>query len=235
MTGQVLDAGARTRSPGLSRQADKSADATGRKAYRMPRKRMSKKSQKNEEPLLPRVAEGDPSAFQECVDRYKSLLWWLARKWVGADAEDAVQEVFVHIWKNAGRFDPSKASEQTFVAMIARRRLIDMYRSADRKPKSDALDDHQSLVGQRPETIEASADATLAWEAMNSELNEKERRILRLSIEQGMSHSEIASHCDMPLGTVKTYIRRSLGRIRERLNQSDAPSLSQGSGTGSRS
>ncbi len=217
MTGQVLQ---RPRTKASESAPSKSTPSAG-PAYRIAPERMSPAKKKAPEPILPRVAAGDPAAFQECIDRYKSLLWWLARKWVSADAEDAVQEVFVHIWKNAGRFDASKASEQTFVAMIARRRLIDMYRSKGRRPKSDALDDHQGLVGQRAEAIEANAEASIAWDAMNSELNAKEREILRLSIEQGMSHSEIASYCDMPLGTVKTYIRRSLGRIRGKLESSE--------------
>ena len=52
-------------------------------------------------PLLPRIASGDPAAVQECMARYKSLVWWLARRQAGTDAEDAVQDIFIELWKNA--------------------------------------------------------------------------------------------------------------------------------------
>lgn len=185
---------------------------------RRPKKSMSAKK----EPVLPRVAEGDPAAFQECVDRYKSLIWWLARKWVGADADDAVQEIFLNIWRNAGRYDASKAAESTYVAMIARRRLIDLTRKRGRRPDHEPIDDQIGLIGQLPQSVEAVAEVALAERVISDQLNENELEVLTLSIHEGMSHSEIASSLDMPLGTVKTHIRRSLGKIRDRIAASNA-------------
>ncbi len=169
------------------------------------------------EPILPRVAAGEPEAFQECVDRYKSLVWWLARKWVGVDADDAVQEIFLNVWRNAGRYDPTKAAESTFVAMIARRRLIDLCRRRGRRPNMESIDDHVSLVGQLPGAVEANAEISLARRVIAEQLNDNERAVLSLSLHEGLSHSEIASSLDMPLGTVKTYIRRSLAKVRDQL------------------
>ena len=62
--------------------------------------------------VLPRVAAGDPGAVEECLDRYGGLVWSLARRHtrMRGEAEDAVQEIFLALWKNAGRFDRSKAS-----------------------------------------------------------------------------------------------------------------------------
>jgi len=87
--------------------------------------------------ILERVAQGDPSAPAECIDRFSGLVWSLARRLCASasDAEDAVQEIFIDVWKSAGRFDPSIASETTFVAMIARRRLIDRGRRRMRRPE----------------------------------------------------------------------------------------------------
>ena len=70
--------------------------------------------------LLPRVAQGDRAALNECIQRYGSLVWSLARRASpsASDAEDAVQEIFVEVWKSASRFDPRIAGESTFVAMI---------------------------------------------------------------------------------------------------------------------
>ena len=82
-------------------------------------------------PLLPRIAAGDERAVRECVGRYASLVWSLARRWSvdALDAEDAVQEVFVDLWRTAARFDATRASEAGWVAMVARRRLIDRSRT----------------------------------------------------------------------------------------------------------
>ena len=78
-------------------------------------------------PILTRVARGDSAAVRECIDRYGGLVWSLARRFFAntADAEDATQDVFIHLWKSAGAYDPAIASEAVFVTTIARRRLID--------------------------------------------------------------------------------------------------------------
>lgn len=170
-------------------------------------------------PLLPRIASGDPVAVEECVKRYKGLVWSLARRYAGNagnDAEDAVQEIFIDLWKSAPRFQESVASEAAFVAMIARRRLIDRRRRTERQPRLDSLDAEYGPEPQAAGNAEWGAEAALAARAIG-ELQEKERQVLWLSVAQGMSHSEIAEHTQIPLGTVKTYARRSLQRVRERL------------------
>ncbi|HEY1068798.1 MAG TPA: sigma-70 family RNA polymerase sigma factor, partial [Pirellulales bacterium] len=88
--------------------------------------------------LLPRVAAGQPSAVDECLARYGGLVWSLARRHTNntSDAEDAVQEIFIDLWRSAARFNPQAASEATFVAMIARRRLIDRRRKQSSAPQA---------------------------------------------------------------------------------------------------
>ena len=167
-------------------------------------------------PLLPRIASGDPVAVEECVKRYKGLVWSLARRYAGNDAEDAVQEIFIDLWKSAPRFQESVASEPAFVAMIARRRLIDRRRRTERQPRLDSLDAENGPEPQAAGNAEWGAEAALAARAIG-ELQEKERQVLWLSVAQGMSHTEISEHTQIPLGTVKTYARRSLQRVRERL------------------
>jgi len=84
----------------------------------------------DETPLLPKVARGDQTAVVECLKRYQNLVWSLARRSCvdRESAEDAVQDIFLKLWKIADRYDASVASETTFVAMIARRTLIDLSR-----------------------------------------------------------------------------------------------------------
>jgi len=167
--------------------------------------------------ILQRIASGDKAAVQACIDRYAGLVWSLTRRMSlnGADAEDAVQEIFVEIWRNAFRFDPNIASETAFIAMIARRRLIDRRRRMSRQRDRGTLDE-TSPTRVDPPKAELGEEAAIAARAME-ELSGEQQRVLRLSLLQGLSHEKIATATGLPLGTVKTHARRGLLRIREML------------------
>jgi RNA polymerase sigma-70 factor (ECF subfamily) len=167
--------------------------------------------------LLHRIASGDRSAVQECLKLYGGLVWSLARRMSPNtdDAEDAVQEIFIDIWKNADRFDDTKASETTFVAMIARRRLIDRLRKTNRQPNVDSLEDILVEPSNRVDReMQISIEAKEAAKAMEN-LRPEQQQVLNLSIFQGLSHQEISNLTGMPIGTVKTHARRGLIQIRE--------------------
>ena len=167
--------------------------------------------------LLPLIASGDPAAVQVCIARYGGLVWGLARRFLGntADAEDAVQDVFIELWKNAARFDPQRASEPTYVTMIARRRLIDRKRRSARVPAAQPLAEEPRAV-ERTERFEVEDEAARATAALN-ELRDEERWVIQLAVYNGLTHEEIAAATGLPVGTVKTHIRRGLMRVRERL------------------
>lgn len=169
-------------------------------------------------PLLPRIANGDLSAVDECMERYGGLVWSLARRLSPsvADAEDAVQEIFVDLWKNADRFREEVAGETTFVAMLARRRLIDRLRKSRRELESHPIDELALQYASPPQTppaelAEESSRATACLEHLRSE----ERRVLELSIYHGLPQSRIAEQTGLPLGTVKTHARRGLSQLRD--------------------
>lgn len=167
--------------------------------------------------LLYRIASGDRNAVQECLKLYGGLVWSLARRMSPNtdDAEDAVQEIFIDVWKNADRFDETKASETTFVAMIARRRLIDRLRKTNRQPSVDSLEDILVEPSQRVDReMQISIEAQEAAKAME-DLRPEQQQVLTLSIFQGLSHQEISNLTGMPIGTVKTHARRGLMQIRE--------------------
>ena len=86
--------------------------------------------------LLPRVAAGDAAAVDLVLERYGSLVWSLATRGLRdrPSAEDAVQEIFLDVWRSAGRFDPARGAEAVFVATIARRRIADAQRKRSRGP-----------------------------------------------------------------------------------------------------
>lgn len=167
--------------------------------------------------ILQRIAEGDQNAVQDCLKAYGGLVWSLARRMLrnSDDAEDAVQEIFLDIWKNAGRFDATQSSETTFIAMIARRRLIDRIRFSARRISADALEDVLAEPMDRSDkTMQTTLEASDAVKALNT-LRPEQRQVLQLSIVQGLSHQEIADTTGMPLGTVKTHARRGILQARE--------------------
>lgn len=171
-----------------------------------------------DQPILQRIASGDKAAVQACIDRYAGLVWSLTRRMAlnGADAEDAVQEIFVEIWRNAFRFDPGIASETAFIAMIARRRLIDRRRRMSRQRDRATLDE-STPVRTDSTRSELGEEARIAARAIE-DLSSEQQRVLRLSLLQGLSHEKIATATGLPLGTVKTHARRGLLRIREMLS-----------------
>jgi len=178
--------------------------------------------------ILQRIANGDRNAVEDCLKKYGGLVWSIARKMLRNtdEAEDAVQEIFVDIWKNAARFDESKASETTFVAMIARRRLIDKIRHSARRISADSLDDILlEPFTNADKDMQTGLEAEQAAEAMRN-LRPEQQQVLKLSIVQGMSHQEISDATGMPLGTVKTHARRGILQVREYLGL-DGANLSQ--------
>ena len=176
--------------------------------------------QQDVDSVLERIAAGDMSAMQDCMDRYGGLVWSLARRLCAVgDADDAVQEAFVSIWKNADRFDPSKGSEVTFVAMIARRRLIDVRRKRQRQPATsgELLEFQESVDAPELDAeVVRVEEAGRAMEALD-ELRPEQRRVLQLAVNYGLTQEQIAVHTGMPVGTVKTHVRRGLIRVRELL------------------
>jgi RNA polymerase sigma factor (sigma-70 family) len=165
------------------------------------------------------VAQGEPQAVQQCIDAHGPLVWSLARRMCpsGIDAEDLVQEIFIALWKSAHRYDPAVASESTWVATVARRRLIDARRRAARREEDAELptdlpttDEEHTERAQRDDEAER---ARKAFEALRVE----QRRVLELALLGGLTYDEVARKLTLPLGTVKSHARRGLIRVRELL------------------
>jgi RNA polymerase sigma-70 factor (ECF subfamily) len=171
--------------------------------------------------ILERVAAGDTAAVSECLDRYGDLVWSLARRYLrnAADAEDAVQDIFIDIWGSAARYDRNIASEVAFISTIARRRLIDKIRAAERRPLMDSLDDDEGtpIDPGVPATVEDDTEVSIV-ERVLAEMDPEHQKVLAMSLYEGYSHSEIAERLSLPLGTVKTRVRRGLIHIRAQLN-----------------
>lgn len=170
--------------------------------------------------LLQQVALGDEQAVHDCLRTYSGLVWSLARRMCRdtAETEDAVQDIFVSLWRSAVRFDPTVASETTFVAMIARRRLIDRARKRSRDEPTVSVEFAEPVQVPKTHTGQVSEEARRAMEVF-AELGEDQQKVLRLAILQGLAHEKIATATGIPLGTVKTHIRRGLMQVRGRLSE----------------
>lgn len=170
--------------------------------------------------------------MQECLRTYGGLVWSMALRLLGdrAEAEDAVQDVFVDLWRTAGRFDEARSSEAGFVAMVARRRLIDRRRRMSRRPLTEEIvADSPPPEATTPE-VELPGLSRRAEDALR-QLRPEQRRVIQLAVFLGYSQDEIATKTGMPLGTVKTHARRGLLKLREILTGAPAATVRGGETT----
>ncbi len=148
-------------------------------------------------------------------------MWSLACRFLPneADAEEAVQEIFLELWEKADRFDPDVAAEATFVSMIARRRLIDRRRKLAKEPVAEPLDEVEvSLSEDAQGVLEANAEMERVIAALRT-LKPEQQEVINMASWLGMSHGAIAEQTGIPLGTVKSYVTRGLGTIRQVLGE----------------
>ena len=171
---------------------------------------------------LEMIARGVDGGVEACVEAYGSLVASLAHRLLRHESEvdDAVQEIFIELWKTAQRFDPERASDRGFVAMIARRRLIDRIRKQDRRPKTVEIPEGMEFGTDEHRLTEVRAANGPVLRALER-LAEDRRQYVVLSVIHGFSHSQIAERLDVPIGTVKSGIRRGLHSMRSYLSDQE--------------
>lgn len=198
----------------------------------------------SDESILANAASGSPESVAACVERFAPMVYAMAKQGLGgsggssAAIEDAAQDVFIELWKHAGRFDGKIASARAFVGAIAKRRIIDRYRAerAGIKARSlDALAESAPGVVPAGQTIEGSEVVRLAREddasfrdvrsALES-LPFEQRSAIRMSVVEGLAHQDIADRLSLPLGTVKSHLRRGLHKLRDLLETTASGSTS---------
>jgi RNA polymerase sigma-70 factor (ECF subfamily) len=169
--------------------------------------------------LMHRVAAGDEEAIGELYDRFGSLVYKVAWQFnpSHAEAEDAVQEIFVRLWRTADRFDPRRAKLVTWVMLIARRHLIDRLRRNSVRPSAGSFEGDlaardQAEPGREPQRDEFNARVLKRLE----ELPELQRTVIERAYLHGFTLREISEQLGAPLGTIKSALSRGLGRLRDR-------------------
>ena len=164
------------------------------------------------------VADGDRDAFERLYRATSDKLFGVCVRLLRdrAEAEDALQEVFATIWHKAGQYDAARASAITWLAQIARNRCIDRLRSAAHLRRNDAIDLAGEIADEAPgalERAEQAGDRERLEECM-SELDGNRSQLLRVAFFEGVTYEELARRSSTPLGTVKSWIRRSLIALR---------------------
>ncbi len=169
--------------------------------------------------LMHRVAVGDEQAVEQLYDRFGGLVYKVARQLLPtqAEAEDAVQDIFVRLWQTADRFDPRRARLVTWVMLIARRHLIDQLRRKAVRPKPSLLDEDLTAErqtgepGHKTQTDERNSELRKQL----ARLPELQRVVIERSYLQGYTLREVSQQLDTPLGTIKSALSRGLNKLRD--------------------
>jgi len=180
--------------------------------------------------LISKVARRDKNAFGVLYDRYCQLALSLAWRILNEreEAEDAVQEAFLQVWREAGSYDPKRGNVSTWLTTIARSRAIDKLRSRKaRKVYDPASEDFQEVAEQLPDKgiLRDGLDNRLLMRKVFGSLSVEQRVAIEMAYYEGMSQTEIAEALREPLGTIKTRIRGGLLRLRALLGPSSGSQL----------
>jgi RNA polymerase sigma-70 factor, ECF subfamily len=166
--------------------------------------------------LLLRCANGDRAAFRLLYDRWGNRLYGIALRITRQTslAADAAQEAFVQVWEQAHRFDPDRGGAEAWLVSIVRYRALDIVRRQSREVAGYEPEEREDETPDALARLVRTAEGA-ALQRCLAELEEDRRRLLMLAFVDGLSHSELAERMRVPLGTVKSWIRRSLISLRE--------------------
>ena len=172
--------------------------------------------------LLDRVALADESALRELYELTSSRLYGVAvrvvsnRDW----AEDVLQEAFLNIWRIAGDYKASLSPPMAWMGLIVRSRGLDFLRrrTSERADTAQELDEFisETVAGDSPNPMDVTqaSEQALALHQCLSQLDSKQREVVSLAYMRDLSHAELATQLKLPLGTVKSWIRRGLEQLR---------------------
>ena len=171
--------------------------------------------------LLARVALGDQSAFAELYDNMAPRVLGLVKRLLRdhAQSEEVTQEIFLEIWQNATRYDPSKGGASSWILTMTHRRAVDRVRASQASRDRDTkigIRDFDAEYDNVSETVQTTIEHERVEKAM-LRLTELQRQAVTLAYYGGLSHSEVAAQLSVPIGTVKTRVRDGLIRLRDEL------------------
>ncbi|MCH9809470.1 MAG: sigma-70 family RNA polymerase sigma factor [Alphaproteobacteria bacterium] len=167
---------------------------------------------------LARCATGDRAAFSRLYDATSAKLYGVIIRIVRdrARSDDLLQEVYLRIWQRSGSFNPDRASPITWMATIARNAAIDEVRKSARQYHTVDID--VSDVPDATPRADAVIEQSEAWQRLEGcleTLEQDHRSVVKQAYLEGLSREEISTRMKMPVGTVKTWLHRSLKRLKE--------------------
>ncbi|WP_353816628.1 RNA polymerase sigma factor [Agromyces sp. SYSU T00266] len=173
--------------------------------------------------LAEQFSAGDERALREAYARWSPLVFRLALRSLGdrTDAEDVTQQVYLAAWRGRGTFDVSRSNLSAWIVGITKHRIADAHEARARARRLE-----ESLVAEASVAATAVEDDFAERAMVAEELDRLEpvpRRVMQLAFYDQLSHSQIAEAMDLPIGTVKSHVRRSLNRLRSRWEVGDGP------------
>lgn len=170
--------------------------------------------------LEDRLLAGDDTALRELFDEFSPMVLGLARRLVGPDAEDLVQHVFLDAWRSRHRFDPHRGSLGAWLTGITRFKAIDHWRASGRRP---SIPSAEAGVHEATEpAVDQVVDQLVLTRALEK-LPAIRREVVELGFYHDLTHPEIAEKLRLPLGTVKSHMRRGLESLNRELVASREP------------
>lgn len=175
---------------------------------------------------MARLAAGDQSALEEIYRATRVKLFGICVRILGdqKEAEDALQDVYVNLWQRADRYDPARASPIAWLATFARNRAIDRLRTGKVRGGSVPVEEAAPLPDETPLADALLIDAEQAAQIHKclGTLDARTQGHIRAAFFDGQTYAQLAESADVPLGTMKSWIRRGLQRLRACLEASEA-------------
>jgi RNA polymerase sigma-70 factor (ECF subfamily) len=172
--------------------------------------------------LVPRLLQKDVSAFEQLYDRHSRLVYGLLLRILqqAGTAEEVAQDVFLQLWRNAGQYDESRGPFVPWLLTLARNRALDTLRlkSERQRRREDQTEEMPSVVAipEFEKELDQKSRAKRV-RALLASLNPQQKKAIELAYFEGLTHTEIATALKEPLGTVKSWIRNGLLRLKEEL------------------
>jgi RNA polymerase sigma factor (sigma-70 family) len=167
--------------------------------------------------LLPRIAQGDRAALRQLYQATSAKLFGVCLRILSNrdESEDVLQEVYLTIWRRADRFEAGRASVMTWISTIARNRAIDRLRARGPLAYAQPVDELEiEDEAPRAEALLEAAQSGEALAACLSELDDRTEKVIRTAFFEGVTYEALAQRMETPLGTVKSWIRRGLLKLK---------------------